>query len=155
MKRQIRTPTVLMLSLLLPLISFSSAAQAQKQGAKPDTGFKADTGIITPGLGQILRITVATGAGGDAVKVRFASVKYMPVAGGCNNDGVCRHVVASSTERAPVTVNGSDAASFDIQGTGAGQRVVVFTSTRDVRVSAEVINPNGESGFYIIVEALP
>lgn len=150
MKRQITFSIVLTLILLNSLISLPSTAQGQKRQR-----FSADTGIVTPGEGQVLRISISVDPVTDTPpRVRFAWTKYM--AAGCNNEGVCRHSVASQGATSPVTLSAEDSASFDIQGTGTGTRVVVFSSSRDVRVTAQLINPNGEVvSFFIIVEALP
>lgn len=149
MHRQIRLSIALTLSISFLLVSLPATAQGQQRQK-----FKADTGVITPGVGQVLRITVLAGAGNDAITFKFAWMKYMIA--GCNPDSVCRHIVASQGTTAPVTINGDDVASFDVQGTGNGVRVVVLTNSRDVRIIAQLINPNGEAtSFLIIVEALP
>lgn len=149
MRRQITLSIVLTLGLLISLISLPLAVQGQQPRR-----FKADIGMLTPGTGQVLRVTVAGTAADDPSRVRFAWTRYM--AAGCNNDGVCRHSVASQGATAPVTLNAEESVSFDLQGTGTGARIVVFSSSRDVRVTAQLINPDGEvTSIFVNVEALP
>ena len=151
MKRQFVLALVVTLSVLLSLVSLPSVTHGQQR-----PGFKADLGVVSPGVGQIFRVTVANKAGTETSRIRFASIKYGSPAGNCNNDGVCRHVVIAQSETAPVTLDGADAASFDVQGNGMGTRVIVFASVRDVQITAQLINPDGEvSSFLINVEALP
>jgi hypothetical protein len=150
MKRQIIFSNVLTLVLLISLVCLPTTARGQQSQR-----FKADTGLVFPGQGQVLRVSISIDPEHDTPeRVRFGWAKYL--AAGCNNDGVCRHSVASQGATAPVTLSAGEAASFDIQGTGAGARVVAFSSSRNVRVTAQLINPNGEVvSFFIIVEALP
>ena len=150
MKRQIIFSNVLTLALLISLVSLPTTARGQRPQR-----FKADTGFVSLSQGQVLRVSVSVDPTVDTpARVRFGWMKY--IAAGCNNDGVCRHSVASQDATAPATLSAGEAASFDVQGTGAGARVIVFSSSRDVRVTAQIINPNGEVvSFLIIIEALP
>jgi len=146
------TTIVVTLGVLLWLATFAASAQAQQ----PPTRFRADTGGVTPGLGQILRITIGAGNGTDRLTARFAWMKYMPAA--CNNDGVCRHQVVSQGATSPVTLDPGEAASFDVQGTGAGARVIIRVDTANqpaagrVRATAEIINlATGEVVSHVIM----
>src|SRR5436190_23760353 len=65
---------VLGLSLLLSLMSSGSTAQPQRR-------FFADTGIISGGPNQIIRLTAA---GNDSITVRFMETDYMK--GPCSPD---------------------------------------------------------------------
>ena len=120
MKYQSRASIVLALSLFISTLSFPPTAQGQQ----PVKRFLADTGVITLGMGQVLRITISSeGFESHAVRARFAWMKYMP--SGCNTDGVCRHTIQSQGVTAPVNVAPNEAASFEVQGTGNGVRVQV------------------------------
>ena len=150
MKHRVTFSIMLTLVLLISVVSLPLTARGQQPPR-----FRADTGFITLGQGQVLRVSISVDPTVDTPpRVRFGWTKYM--AAGCNNDGVCRHSVASQGATAPVTLNAEDSVSFDLQGTGTGARIVVFSSSRDVRVTAQLINPDGEvTSFFIIVEALP
>jgi hypothetical protein len=87
MKRRISI--VLSVSILLTFVSFPLTVKGQQLQER----LTFNTGIVNPGPGQILRITVGGLNGNDAIRVRFAWMKYM--AAGCNADGVCRHTVES------------------------------------------------------------
>src|ERR1043166_7760622 len=113
--------TTMLLALTLSLLVFPLPAQGQ-QGRR----LRGDTGVITLGMGQVLRITVNGKDGNDTFRVRFAWMKYM--LSGCNTDGVCRHTLQSQGITAPVNVGTNEAASYDVQGTGGGVRVSIFVA---------------------------
>jgi hypothetical protein len=133
------------ISLLVCLLGLPLPAQGQ-QGRK----LRGDTGVITLGMGQVLRLTVNGKDGNDAFRVRFAWMKYMPV--GCTTDGVCRHAIQSQGVTAPVNVGANQAASFDVQGTGSGVGVSVFVAGGDVNGDAEIINSaTGEVTSHVVI----
>ena len=140
MKNQSRVSIVLALSLFMSMLSFPSSTQAQPRPNR----LRADTGVIPLGMGQVLRITVNGADGADAIRVHFAWMKYM--AAGCSNEGVCRHTVDSQGATVPVILASNEAASFEVQGTGNGVRVMIrvdVANMRDaagVRASGDIIN---------------
>src|SRR2546423_15615816 len=113
MNRKMIFSLTLTLSLLLSLVSLPATAQAA-----PPPRFRADSGIITLGdFSQILRITVAGGAGNDAIRVRLSWMKYGTQ--GCSGmPPVCRHMVISQGVTPVETLGPDDALSFDINGPG-------------------------------------
>jgi hypothetical protein len=120
--------------------------------AQPPSKFRADTGVVTLGMGQILRITISSEGfeATSSVRVRFAWMKYMLAS--CNPEGVCRHTIQSQGMTAPVNVPRNEAASFDVQGTGGGVRVGVFVAAGDVNADAVIINTaTGEVVSHIII----
>jgi hypothetical protein len=65
---------------------------------------------------------------------------------------VCGHTVQSQGTTGPVNVGPNDAASFDVQGTGAAVRVAVFVATGDVNADALIINSaTGEVVSHVIM----
>jgi len=107
---------------------------------------------ITLGLGQVLRITLSSEAFEDenTVRPRFAWFRYGPTT--CNPQGVCRQTMTSQGTTAPVNINQSEAASFDMQGTGGGVRVAVFVAAGDVTGDALIINSaTGEVVSHVIM----
>jgi len=146
MKRQSTLSLALALSLFISIVSFPVKVHAQQSPKR----FRGDTGVIPLGIGQVLRLTVNGASGTDAIRVRFAWMKYMPA--GCNNDGVCRHVIQSEGATAPVNIGPNQAASFEVQGTGNGVRVQVRVSTADVIGDACIINSaTGEVTSHVIM----
>jgi hypothetical protein len=107
--------------------------------------FRGDTGVITLGLGQVLRITIASeGFESNAVAVRFAWMKYGPAV--CNAEGVCRHVIQSQGVTAPVNVGPSQAASFDLSGSGDGVRIEVLANSDSANTEDSMIIINAATG---------
>jgi hypothetical protein len=115
-------------SLLLSLTSFAPARAQQ-----PPRKFREDTGVLTPGLGQILRITVNGLGGNDTIRVRLRWMRYAST--GCSGmPAVCRHTVDSEGVTPLETVDPDEALSFDLQGMGDGVRVVVESNSPNTRV---------------------
>lgn len=119
MKYKNRKLMALGLALLISLATFAPTSRAQQRRR-----FRADSGVVTLGMGQILRITISSEGFEDGFRARFNWAKYMPA--GCNPEGVCRHTVQSRGATALVNVARGEAASFDMQGTGGGVRVEVL-----------------------------
>ena len=116
--------------LLLLLLGSASALEAQSAGRRV-----VDTGVISLGPGQFLRVTVAS-ASGDDVRVRFHRLQYS--AGPCSSQDVCALSLASRVTSAPVTLAPGEAFYVDI-GTTEQARVLVFGDSR-VRVTAHVVD---------------
>jgi hypothetical protein len=118
-----RTRVLIAITLI---VLFSVATLAPTISAQQRHRFRANTGVVTLAMGQVLRITIASEGfeSENIIRPRFAWMRYGPM--NCNSQGVCRQMVQSQGTTAPVNINQSEAASFDMQGTGGGVRVEVF-----------------------------
>ena len=135
MKRKMTFSLTLTLSLLLSLIGFAETVQGQQRLKPVD-----DTGVITLGTNEMLRLTVAAGdVNGDGCAVQFRQVAYMPTS--CNG-GVCKHTVVSQSTSAPVTLMPGEAAVVDFNGDGFpdGFRAMVLSDHPNVKVNAMVVD---------------
>jgi hypothetical protein len=130
MKRQITLSLVL---ALLPLLGFAAAARAQQ----PRTKVAFDTGVVTLGPSQVLRLTVNGQGGNDAVTVVFRRMSYSPATCG---GGVCRLPLNDEGQSPALTLPPGEAASFDIPNTAFGVRGVVLSGGQNVRVTAQIID---------------
>lgn len=141
MKRRITLSIMLSLCVLYgSQMSSDSTVIAQR----PQRYFY-DTGIIildNDGETEVARITVATGAGNDAVTIAFRQMTYTE--NGCSGDDVCRHQVESQSTSEPITLMPGEAASIvvDPQDPTGGiyVRGVVLSSSPNVKVNAAIIN---------------
>lgn len=132
MKRSIALSIALAVSVLsLALVSSDSTARAQKPNR-----YRADTGVVSLGTNQMLRITVVNRGKADS-NVGFRKMEYTQ--GTCSG-GVCKHVVASSDSSAPVTLAPGEAGSIDIANTSFGVRGVVLSNSSDVKVTGMIID---------------
>jgi DNA-binding beta-propeller fold protein YncE len=138
MKRRITLSIMLALCVVYGLQrSSDSTVTAQR----PQRYF-FDTGIIpldNDGETEIA-VTVATGAGDDAVTIAFRRLAYAEI--GCS-DGVCRQAVSSQSQSAPIVLAAGEAGSLSVQGNHIGTdgtRVVVLSSSPNVTVNAAIIN---------------
>lgn len=133
MKRKMTFSLTLTLTLLLSLVSLPATSQAA-----PPQRFSARSGVVTPGMGQMLRVTVVP-TGNDTIGVRFRWMQYM--AQGCSGmPPVCRHMVANQGTTPVETLTPDDAESFDAQANGAAVQVVVESNSKNARVTFQIID---------------
>src|SRR5678816_1359611 len=143
MKRSIALAVALAVSaILLSLASSDSVSQAQQRRL-----FQWDTGVVSLGPNQVLRITGDWNGDGDTT-VGFREIKYGQ--GACNG-AVCKLVIVSTTTSGPHTVAAGEAISLDLVATTYG-RGIVTSNRRDVQVTASIINTTtGETTSHIIM----
>ena len=139
MKRKIILSIALFLSIgLVSLTSSDSPVAAQNQ-----LRIVADSGFIAATLDQdinSLRVTVNTGAGDDAIAVRFRRIDYTQIA--CDG-GICKHEISAQTTSDPIILQPGEAVSLNVQGNQIGTdgvRIVVLSSSRNVRVNGSIID---------------
>ena len=145
MNSRITLSIAIAVCLLGSIVTLPATARAQ-QSRK----LRADTGVVTLGANQVLRLTVNGQNGNDTIQVQFAWTKYVPA--GCNNDGVCRHTVQSQGVTAPVTITGAEAASFDVQGTGGDVRLSVRVKGTGATGDEQIINTvTGETHSNVVI----
>ena len=146
MKRNIAFALGALSLILAALLSSDSPARAQ-EGRRLVT---FDTGVVTLGPNQILRLTVTGGdfnSDGDTT-VGFRAIKYSQgVCGG----GVCRLVNAGVTTTGPHTLAPGEAISHELVATTYG-RCIVSSNRKNVRVTASIINTiTGDTTSHIIM----
>ena len=134
MTSKFRLAVALVSSVALLLMTFDSTTRAH-----PRQRFVTDTGVLTLGPNQILRITVGPKIGDNAgnVIVRFGRTTYTQ--GPCTTDGVCE-LTGTNTFTGPVTLMPGEAASCDVLAAGTYGRGVVMSNTRNVQVTASIID---------------
>src|SRR5262245_9253628 len=107
MKRKLTLAMALALgSLLVSLTSSDSTARAQQQSK-----FRADTGIVTLGPNEVLRVTVNTVDGNDFLALRVRRMQY---AQGACDGGVCKLASVTDLIIDPLTLMPGEAASIDL-----------------------------------------
>ena len=150
MKPKLRNSVAIALTVLLSVMTFVPTAKGQ-----PPQRFNADTGVVTLGPNQILRITVGPNIGDNAgnVIVRFGRTTYTQ--GPCNTDGVCE-LSGSNTFTSPTTLMPGEAASFDILAASTYGRGIVISSTRNLQVTASIIDVvTGRADAVLVALLLP
>lgn len=147
MKRKITLTMALALaSLLLSLTSSDSTASAQQQAK-----FRADTGIVSLGPNQVLRVTATASVdGADFLAVRFRRMQY---AQGTCDGGVCKLASVTDLIIDPIILMPGEAVSMDLTQDGFnGVRIIVQSTRRNVRATATIINTvTGETTSHIIM----
>ena len=147
MKRKITlTMAILFGSVLVALMTSDSTTRAQQRAR-----FRADTGIVTLGPNQVLRVT-ATGEvdGADFLALRFRRIQY---AQGACDAGVCKLGSVTDLILDPITLMSGEGASVDLaQGGFGGARILIQSNSRNVRATAMIINTvTGETTSHIIM----
>ena len=149
MKRRITLSIALALSVVL--VSLMSSASTAK--AQPPQRFVADTGVVTLGPNQKLRLSVGGQSGNNTITVRFRRLGYSQMCQG----PICKLTVASQTTSDPITLAPNEAGFFDIftEISLDSVRGIVVSNSRNVRVNAMIIDTTtGEvvAFFDIFVE---
>jgi hypothetical protein len=144
MKRSIAWAGSLALAvILLSIASSDSVTQAQLRGRL----FHWDTGVVSLGPNQVLRITGDWNGDGDTT-VGFKEIKYGQ--GACNGN-VCKLITIGTTTSGPHNVAAGEGISFELVATTYG-RGIVTSNRRDVQVTASIINTTtGETTSHIIM----
>ena len=145
MKRKITLSLALTLSVLALLLASSDSTAQPKPGIRR----VADTGIVTLGPNQVLRVTVTAAVdGADFLTVRFRRMQYAP--GACNG-GVCQLGSVTDLILDPVTLMPGEAVSIDIPNTAFGVRGLIV-GLGNIGVTAMIINTStGEVTSHIIM----
>ncbi len=116
MKRKITLFIALTLSIVWVLLTSSdSRVEAQNQ-----LRIALDTGMVTLGPNQILRIT-AVNRSRQPSTIRFRSSQYSQ---GVCLDGVCKHTVISVNTSPSITLTPGESISTDIVNTSSAVRTV-------------------------------
>ena len=136
MKRRTTVALTLVLSVVLISLMRSDSTLIAQQGGRRSV---TDTGMLTLGPNEVLRITVNSRDGNDAANtvVRFRRIEY--AAGNCTG-GVCKQAVSSQTTSGAITLDRGEAVSMDIQATAFGVRGVVLSSNPNIEVRGIVFD---------------
>ena len=136
MKRRITLLVILVLSIVtLSLMTSEATVNAQSSHC-----YVGDSGMVTLGSDQALRITVTPPAGRRPTSLTLTFNAQVTTVT-CNG-GVCTHTVISETTADPVTLMPGQAASYDItQPSGASAvRGRVFGDNPDMLVNGLMID---------------
>jgi hypothetical protein len=150
MKQRVAVSIALALSaVFVSLMSSDSTAQAQQRQR-----FRADTGMITLGTNQVLRLTVTTLFDPDNHGPTIIGIGHIDYVQTNCTAGTCKHAPVDPNpvfERYDIIV---DVISKDIplKPGSSGVRGIVFSLSRNVRVTAAIINTvTGETTSHIII----
>lgn len=122
--------------LVMGLVIVTGALTHQAAGQNRPTPI-ADTGVVTLGPNQILRVSVAAGdVNGDTdVAVRFRQMRYEP----CGNQTAPKLCIAHQTTSPPMVLAANEGGTVD----GADYvfwRTIVMSNRRDVKVTGIVFD---------------
>ncbi len=133
MKRKI----ILSIALTLSAITLGLLKSDSTVNAEPPQRFVFDTGIISLGNNQILRVTSVDGElGGGLYGEVVRRFEYQQT--GCEA-GICKQTIASQTITPPMTVAPNEAVSIDTQN-GGMRRIVILSNKRTLKVTAIVFD---------------
>jgi len=133
MKRKI----ILALALGLSVVTLALIKSGSTVSAEPPQRFKWDTGIVTLGENQILRVVSVDGElGGGLYGEVIRRLEYQQT--GCEA-GICKLTIAAQTITPPITVAPNESVSIDTQ-TGGMRRIVVLSNKRTLKVNAIVFD---------------
>jgi hypothetical protein len=135
MKRRIILSIALVVSVVVMLSLVKS--ESTVVSAEPPQRSVWDTGIVTLGENQILRVVSVDGElGGGLYGEVVRRIEYQST--GCEA-GICKYAVASQNTSAPLTVASNESISIDTLNGGA-RRIVISSNNRNLRVNAIVFD---------------
>jgi hypothetical protein len=143
----------LSIALVMSLVLISLIGSATTANAAPPQRYVADTGTVTLGPNQILRLTVVSNPGGrlpaEDISLNFTVLKYQH--GACNDSSVCMHTILSQTTTDPVTVRRGESASIDITQTpnGSAVRGLVNLNTDNAEINMYLVDTNTGSAILV------
>lgn len=151
MKRKIILTIALVLGAVFAVLMPSDLTTNAQQRNQ----FRLDTGVITPGPGQKVRVSIS-GDGvdqDDVIQVRFRRLGYI------EQDNLLR--VASQSTTNPITLGPNEAASFDIsreefnsvRGIVSGS--LIGTDAKSVRATVHIIDENTGEVQSLLALLLP
>ena len=113
----------------------------------------ADTGIVSLGPNQVLRLTATEDGDSDGADfLLFRRMEYGQES--CSSDGVCKLVVTSQAATNAIRLRPGAAVFYSTNPGGGlfGVRIVALSNRRSVRATATIINTiTGETTSHIIV----
>lgn len=136
MKRKITLSIAFALSLIcLLLTNPDSRVAAQNQ-----IRIVADTGMVSLGANQVLRVIMKDGSNG--VTLENYVVKRIQYTQGVCSGGICKHTISSQTTSAPIPLAPNESLSADLEwnANAGGTRIVVLSRSQDVQVNVMIIN---------------
>ncbi|MEQ1604906.1 MAG: hypothetical protein ABL999_08555 [Pyrinomonadaceae bacterium] len=134
MKRRI----TLSVALLLTVAFVSLMSSDQMANAAPPRLFVTNTGAITVGPNQSLRVTVTNGP--DTSMVQFRQLEYNPV-GTCDG-GVCKHMIWMQNTSPMTSLAPGEMASINFIGDTATHEVghIITSNSQNMKVNAMIVN---------------
>lgn len=127
MKQKIGFLAAALLALLI--ITLTSA---NSFGQSPRRQFVADTGIMTPGSSQKLRVTVTSASDTQAIRVRFRRCLFSELGGA--------YTLESTLISSILPIPSNEARFFDTFGTGAAMRLRIGSPTPNIVVTFQLID---------------
>lgn len=137
MKRRI----VLSIAMFLVIASFAMSSSDATVSAARNSLTRFDTGVITLGADQLLRINVNGSAGNDTINVQTTRQVYgQPVC----NAGVCQSFLIIVEALPVMTVESSEMLTFNVVPTtsSGGVRALVTANDPFADVTAHVVDAN-------------
>jgi hypothetical protein len=129
---------ILSIALVLSVVLVTLTGSDSKVGAQNQIKVVADSGVVTLGPNQILRVTVVGALDlNDLYVFRINKQSYeQNTCSGAN----CKLAVASQNTTDPITLMPGEAASIDIPNTAFGVRGVILSNNQKGRVTAVVFD---------------
>ena len=143
------------LTIALTVVLISTAAvcfESTAKGQQERHRFRDDTGFVTLGANQVLRVTFGWDLNNDGIYAgSVGQLNY--VQGNCQG-AVCKHASANPNPVGSVQLMPGEAASIDLSAIpgASGVRAIMLGNRRNVSATAAIINTlTGETVSHIIM----
>jgi hypothetical protein len=107
--------------------------------AQPSEKHIWDTGAVSLGPNQVLRITVTHSLQVNTSPIEFRIGRTIYTPGGCNPDGVCK-LIGTNTYTGPTTLLAGQAATYDALVATTYGRGTVISNSRNLQVRASIVD---------------
>ena len=131
-----------LVAVLASLLSADATVQAKKERV-----FSVDTGTITLGPNQVMRIVTDNKDPDGEYVVTFKQMVYRRTA----SAGGSRHSLVSQTTSESITVPPGEGFSIDIGTSESVVRAVVTTNSEGVQVTAQIIDTNTGNIIAVLI----
>ena len=131
-----------LVAVLASLLSADATVQAKKERV-----FSVDTGTITLGPNQVMRIVTDNKDPDGEYVVTFKQMVYR----GTASAGGSRHNIVSQTTSEAITVPAGEGFSIDIGTSESVVRAVVTTNSEGVQVTAQIIDTNTGNIIAVLI----
>ena len=132
MKRRI----ALLLTLALAFTAATFMRSDSVTSAQNQTKMVFDTGLLTPGPNQKVRVSFS--AGGDSGSLILTKLSYLSQT--CDAHDVCMTSVASQESAGPYHLDAAQAIVIDATSEGYATRIIARTNIKNVTVTVEIID---------------
>ena len=136
MKRKI----ILSIAFAAGLTILSLTASDSSVAAQSQIKIVADTGMITLGANQVLRVIMKDGS--NSITLENYVVRRIEYSQDACGSGICKHTISSQNATAPIALAPNESLQVDLDWSAnvSGVRIVVLSKNQSTQATAMIID---------------